>query len=272
MTEERPAIGARIGFGGVEPLDLTDPLVRRRYLLAWLDRTRLDGLGPGEAFERDHVPGEFTGWDEGLAAEVGRIRVWRSDAARKGRQQRMRRLADRAYPIHSDGEDLTNDAVLLGPPPGTPADWQRELDQLPLPAPIGPWRAEREALLEAARSAVLADLGDLVPDRVKVEEAEVTYGPCVVVFAAGARPTHMHNWEPNEWDTKADALRHLADQAQEVVIEAVRTATGDARPWPECPEHPDHHPMKAREVDGEAVWMCPRQERTRIPIGRLHDS
>lgn len=37
--------------------------------------------------------------------------------------------------------------------------------------------------------------------------------------------------------------------------------------WPVCPGH--SHAPSPRVVNGEAVWICPREERVLAPVGRL---
>lgn len=61
----------------------------------------------------------------------------------------------------------------------------------------------------------------------------------------------------------AQLLVHLADGIQEHISD-IESARGEARP--PCPEHA--HPVVAREVDGEAWWVCPRNARRVRPIGK----
>jgi hypothetical protein len=58
-----------------------------------------------------------------------------------------------------------------------------------------------------------------------------------------------------------------ADQVQEWAVEALWLA-GRPATWPECPEHPDAHPITAM-YDHRAVWVCPRTRHLISGIGQL---
>lgn len=66
----------------------------------------------------------------------------------------------------------------------------------------------------------------------------------------------------------AERTADFADQAQDWAVEAL---CAESRPavWPECPEHPDSHPLEAGVVKGAAVWSCPRSRRVAAPVGGL---
>jgi len=66
----------------------------------------------------------------------------------------------------------------------------------------------------------------------------------------------------------AEQLVSLADQLQEWTVEAL-WSEGRPAVWPDCPRHPDSHPLAARLVDEVAVWRCPRDEVLVAVIGRL---
>jgi hypothetical protein len=68
---------------------------------------------------------------------------------------------------------------------------------------------------------------------------------------------------------EADRVVNLAGQVQEWAVEALWTAARSAT-WPECPEHPNSHPL-APTVDGAdaAVWRCPASNRVVSAIGKL---
>jgi hypothetical protein len=65
----------------------------------------------------------------------------------------------------------------------------------------------------------------------------------------------------------ADRVARVADQVQEWAVEALWTA-GRPATWPECPDHPDTHPLQAVVLDGRAVWTCPRTGQVVRDIGR----
>lgn len=60
----------------------------------------------------------------------------------------------------------------------------------------------------------------------------------------------------------------LADQIQEAAVEAL-PSMGRAAVWPECPDHPNGHPLQAIVFDAAAVWTCPRTGHHISEIGRL---
>ena len=69
-------------------------------------------------------------------------------------------------------------------------------------------------------------------------------------------------------------LAHVADQVQEWAVEAL-WGKGEPAVWPECPTHPDTHPLAATVEEGEdreegdAVWVCPLTGNTAARIGEL---
>jgi hypothetical protein len=84
-------------------------------------------------------------------------------------------------------------------------------------------------------------------------------------------------WEPSgsgtgislcDWDPAADRIASLADQVQEVVIEALWHA-GRPVTWPQCSFHPDSHPLEAIVVQSQAVWRCPKSSQGVVEIGAL---
>ena len=60
----------------------------------------------------------------------------------------------------------------------------------------------------------------------------------------------------------------VADQVQVWVVEALWSA-GRSPVWPECPEHPDAHPLRAVPRSGVPVWICPVSQHQIGPIGSL---
>jgi hypothetical protein len=72
---------------------------------------------------------------------------------------------------------------------------------------------------------------------------------------------------------RAEQLAHLADQVQEWAVEAL-WAAGKSAVWPQCPEHPDSHPLQPQVVDeytsaAHAVWCCPKSGHVIASIGEL---
>jgi hypothetical protein len=60
----------------------------------------------------------------------------------------------------------------------------------------------------------------------------------------------------------------VADTLQEEIVEEL-CRLGRPAVWPECPDHPDSHPLKPIDLDGTAMWVCPRTERLVAAIGTL---
>jgi hypothetical protein len=61
----------------------------------------------------------------------------------------------------------------------------------------------------------------------------------------------------------------LAGDVQEWEIEEL-AAAGQPATWPECPGHPDAHPLEPFVDRGNvAVWRCPRAGRVIGEIGTL---
>ncbi|WP_458108564.1 hypothetical protein M1D51_03620 [Arthrobacter sp. R3-55] len=52
----------------------------------------------------------------------------------------------------------------------------------------------------------------------------------------------------------ADQLASVADQIQEWVIEENGPTNSN---WPQCPWHPNNHPLAAQAVGDHGVWACP---------------
>jgi hypothetical protein len=69
-------------------------------------------------------------------------------------------------------------------------------------------------------------------------------------------------------ETLPERIASVADQVQEWAVEALWRA-GRPAVWPECPEHPDTHPLTATLREDRAVWICPRTGHLVNGIGRL---
>jgi hypothetical protein len=66
----------------------------------------------------------------------------------------------------------------------------------------------------------------------------------------------------------AGQVARVAEQVQEWEIEEL-AAVGRSATWPECPDHPDSHPLDAVVDGGNAVWRCSRSGRVISAIGAL---
>ena len=65
-----------------------------------------------------------------------------------------------------------------------------------------------------------------------------------------------------------DQLLRLADAVQEWAVEALNAAALPAV-WPECPRHPNSHPLQPALIDQRANWCCPRDGTAIAEIGHL---
>jgi len=63
-------------------------------------------------------------------------------------------------------------------------------------------------------------------------------------------------------------IASVAGQVQEWAVEALWRADRPAV-RPECPQHPNSHPLAAAVEDGRAVWFCPRTGHLVNDAGRL---
>jgi hypothetical protein len=64
----------------------------------------------------------------------------------------------------------------------------------------------------------------------------------------------------------AERVAELADQLQEFEVEDLWLA-GRSATWPECPEHPNSHPLESAVDRNIAVWRCPRTRAVICAIG-----
>lgn len=66
--------------------------------------------------------------------------------------------------------------------------------------------------------------------------------------------------------TRANQLVSVADQVQEWVIEENGPTNSN---WPQCPWHPNNHPLAAQLVGDQGVWACPVLNTPVAVIGEL---
>jgi hypothetical protein len=62
----------------------------------------------------------------------------------------------------------------------------------------------------------------------------------------------------------ADRLADIADQVQDWAVEEL-WMRGESAVWPECPTHPNSHPLRARS----GAWHCPKTDARVAAIGDL---
>lgn len=105
--------------------------------------------------------------------------------------------------------------------------------------------------LAAALAPVLRDLAR--PDGVRLEVRDDPRVGHVQVF--GPDGSGMGIWV-ELGAPAAEQVVFVADKVQEWAVEAL-WSLGRSATWPQCPHHPDSHPLTAVERDGRAVWVCP---------------
>jgi hypothetical protein len=158
----------------------------------------------------------------------------------------------------------------LGPEAAQAARRSRQLMRNPRPLTDA-----EHADLWVALEPVLRDLrttGAIVPD--VVEEAHDDRGPeCVPAWiqppgtagsvVAGSQSIRVLLGVP-----LPERLADVADQLQEWEVEEL-AAAGRPATWPQCPEHPDSHPLAPQARGEQAVWSCPRSGQVIAIIGAL---
>ena len=110
-------------------------------------------------------------------------------------------------------------------------------------------RANLEPVLRDMRSS-----GAILPDI--LEEAHDDFGPdCVCAWiqtpgGAGSQGIRVQVSLP-----APERFADVADQLQEWEIEEL-AAAGRPATWPECPQHPDTHPLAPQARGDQATWCC----------------
>ena len=113
------------------------------------------------------------------------------------------------------------------------------------------------ALSDAERAELRADLDPLLRDMrsngaIVPDVLEAAHEFCVQSPDGAGSP----------WSIRVQAglppperLAGLADQLQEWEIEEL-AAAGRPATWPECPQHPDTHPLAPQARGDQATWCC----------------
>lgn len=120
--------------------------------------------------------------------------------------------------------------------------------------------------LGTALALVVRDLSATCAVRVTVGEEADFMGAgedVVMVYASDGSGCGV---SVAEYQSAAEQLADVADQVQGWVVEELCARLMPAV-WPECPAHPDTHPLRAGVVKGVAVWSCPKTGQVVRPIG-----
>ncbi|MEU5684301.1 hypothetical protein [Streptomyces venezuelae] len=113
---------------------------------------------------------------------------------------------------------------------------------------------------------VLRDVKATCAVRVRVrEEWDAAVGELVMLYGPDGSGAGL---VPRFGASDAEQVADFADQAQDWAVEALCAELKPAV-WPECPEHPDAHPLAAGVVRGVAVWSCPMSRRVVARVGEL---
>lgn len=158
------------------------------------------------------------------------------------------------------------------PESGSPA-YQSFLQIQPAWAPRGQPRpltdGERTRLREALAPALRdIEASGAIRPVIREETCDSVAADFVSVMAWSADGTGMGVHVPTE-PTAAERVARLAEQLQEWEIEEL-AAAGRPATWPECPEHPDSHPLEPIAAGGtRAVWRCPRSGQVISQVGAL---
>ncbi len=122
-------------------------------------------------------------------------------------------------------------------------------------------------MLEQALAPVLRDLSGAGVAPARIEEENWTGledRPSAMVRSADGSGSGIG---VDRQATSAERVAAVADQIQEWAIEEL---WGNAPTnWPQCPQHPETHPLKATVQHKMAVWVCPVDERPAAKIGSL---
>jgi hypothetical protein len=129
--------------------------------------------------------------------------------------------------------------------------------------------SERSRLRETI-APVLRDIqasGAILPT-MREETQDGVDGEWISVMLWSPDGTGMGVFIPTE-PTAADQVVRLAEQVQEWEIEELASA-GRSATWPECPEHPNSHPLEPVAADrNRAAWRCPRSGHVISQVGAL---
>jgi hypothetical protein len=117
--------------------------------------------------------------------------------------------------------------------------------------------------VQGAIAPVLADLERTRPGCVRLERVDGEEGIVAWLYDSET-DSGTGLWLGAEADP-LEAVFDMASCVQEVAMEVLWRA------WPECPQHPNGHPLELDEADGAAVWVCPETGNTIATVGELSE-
>jgi hypothetical protein len=145
--------------------------------------------------------------------------------------------------------------------------WQRSRGLRGQPRPLS--ETER-ARLRDTMAPVLRDIeaSGASPLIIQEEAYEAVDDEFASVTAWHSDGTGMGVFIPSE-RPDAESVARLSEELQEWEIEEL-AAAGRSATWPECPDHPNSHPLEPIVDDRDvAVWRCPRAGHVICEIGTL---
>lgn len=145
--------------------------------------------------------------------------------------------------------------------------WERSLALSRQPRPL---TADERLVVQETAAPVLRDLAATQAIMLDIqEEAHQDQGPSVV--CAWVRSSNGKTGTGISISLAvppAQQVAELAEQLQELELEEL-SAAGRSATWPECPEHPDSHPLEASVRNYTAMWLCPRSRNAICAIGGI---
>jgi hypothetical protein len=126
-----------------------------------------------------------------------------------------------------------------------------------------------EKVLQDALDVLLPELRRTCGLRPIVEDRAMLnrFGEPVVNVMFLNQDGHGQGIQVREGD-RPHQLAQIADQVQEWAVEEL-WSRGRPATWPECPLHPDSHPLEPVVVAGTALWQCPKTAEPVAAIGEL---
>ncbi len=116
--------------------------------------------------------------------------------------------------------------------------------------------------VQAAAAPVMSDLERSAPQSVRLEPCHDVDGPeAWLLDADGGDGTGLSLRDGHAGPLQA--VLFMTEQIQGAAFELLW------RTWPECPDHPDGHPLDSDEDAGRPVWRCPTNGRVIAEVGSL---
>jgi hypothetical protein len=125
-----------------------------------------------------------------------------------------------------------------------------------------------KASLDSAIAVVVQDLRSSGgPDLNIVDSDWSAVEGQITVMIRNPSGTGMGLYIMRDW-TFTQQVAAIAEQIQEWAVEEL-WSVGESATWPQCPRHPDSHPLQAAVENDTAVWKCPVLDVRIAEVGRL---